>query len=1102
MAGPTSGPGDSGPTAKGGGEEGQPSARITEHRNSGSGSLQEALLHPANRPVELIPALAAQVNPGANLNGLKDGKGLILDFRPGMDEHRPSLSYAMGDDGPVFTRFGGDGFEGGAVDFTANVLNISKQEAAAYLIERAGLPTSNNSRPRPKGGRRGRAPARRENRTANASNIRPLSSQDLERALRGWARLQEGDEGPEAHDVRRRGLWSALQRGDLVAYRWTGKDAESGEPLRLHPRLCPGAWAFVVPGPDGQPHHLKARNTALPLPEGTDRYVYLVSGHGAPAACPPTLATARREIFVEGELNGFALMEALREASHIAIQGIAGHGAQPHTEHLRDHPRDIYVYADRGEKGAAEAQRRWAQAAQQHGCRVHHLPDDLFPEGDACDALAAVGPVALRERLLSAMGRAQPTQVTQVWVDDNQGYGIERGRLVAYRRKRDGNDTWVETEVLTEFVARITAEITSDDGDGGIIRQFAIEARAANGKVLTTQDNRVTPGAFHAMEWTGQMFGLDAIVHAGRGRQERAAVAIQLLSQANGVQQRATYRHTGWRETPEHGLVYLSAGAVIGAQGAVPGVEVELSNRVADYVLPEPPEAEALKRAVAASLALLDLAPDPVAVPVLGALYRSPLGRLDSTVQVVGDTGRFKTSFLALSMAHFGARFSRHYLPEGWGSTLNALEKTAYAVKDGLFVIDDYKPQGDTRQRADMRHKISRIVQGVADGVGRTTLTADRQFRPNTHPRGLILLSAEEVVEGESNQARCLIVPVAESLHGPNLERRPAYNAAERLAREGVYAGAMAGYVQYLAQHSEELLVGSERHRHHIQQYEARFAGHHPRTGPACAELSFGWAAFLRFAVERGAITESDSKVLWLRVLAGLQAVAGQQGAYQEAQNPVARTLDLINSLLLQRRIHLLDKETGECPMDHADQVGWERHLTGANRDGEPQYTYSRPPGSVMVGWIGEEGGRTWVYFLHHALYEQLQMVSGRQHQGLPTLTTLCTQLRDRLEPQALMRCDREKRDGRVIHRTTHKISTPAGGRQQPVLTLAFPLGGEVQDSGKDGMGGIELEEKPLQTNETAIPPHSSLAEPGGRGGMEGEEQEGQSAPAGYSVVI
>ena len=79
------------------------------------------------------------------------------------------------------------------------------------------------------------------------------------------------------------------------------------------------------------------------------------------------------------------------------------------------------------------------------------------------------------------------------------------------------------------------------------------------------------------------------------------------------------------------------------------------------FILPSSPAHVELKDAIRASLAVLDLAPDRVTVPTLGAVWRSILGAADFSVFVYGATGRFKTALASLLQQHFGA--GSRYIP-------------------------------------------------------------------------------------------------------------------------------------------------------------------------------------------------------------------------------------------------------------------------------------------------------------------------------------------------------------------------------------------------------------------------------------------------------
>ena len=84
---------------------------------------------------------------------------------------------------------------------------------------------------------------------------------------------------------------------------------------------------------------------------------------------------------------------------------------------------------------------------------------------------------------------------------------------------------------------------------------------------------------------------------------------------------------------------------------------------------------------------MLDLAPDRVTVPTLGAVWRSILGAADFSVFVYGATGRFKTALASLLQQHFGTGFAADRLPGSWASTANFNEVLAFIAKDALLVI-------------------------------------------------------------------------------------------------------------------------------------------------------------------------------------------------------------------------------------------------------------------------------------------------------------------------------------------------------------------------------------------------------------------------------
>ena len=107
-------------------------------------------------------------------------------------------------------------------------------------------------------------------------------------------------------------------------------------------------------------------------------------------------------------------------------------------------------------------------------------------------------------------------------------------------------------------------------------RFFGIEAQLARKPYSFI----IPANRFAAMEWPIENVGPNAIVHPNQ--KDWARAAIQSLS--TSVQSRRIYVHTGWRRVGDS-MLYLHGSGAIGANGAVPGVDVRLSGALVNYSL-------------------------------------------------------------------------------------------------------------------------------------------------------------------------------------------------------------------------------------------------------------------------------------------------------------------------------------------------------------------------------------------------------------------------------------------------------------------------------------------------------------------------------------
>ena len=265
---------------------------------------------------------------------------------------------------------------------------------------------------------------------------------------------------------------------------------------------------------------------------------------------------------------------------------------------------------------------------------------------------------------------------------DTYPYCIEEGRIGYMKPIGRGDDVTEVFIPLANFTARVIEERALDDGEE-TQRHFVIQVKLKSGRRLQVE---VPATQFASLSWVVREAGVRARISAGQGAHDRLREAIQIFSA--DVEEHRAYVHTGWRRLDGQ-WIYLHSGRT--------DVHVELEPPLNRYALPETPEdiAGALRR----SLALLDVGPDEVTVPLLAAVFLAPLCQFlhpDFALFLVGKTGSLKSTLAALFLGHYGDFPDKTVLPASWESTDNALEQRLFILKDTLCIIDDFAPCADT----------------------------------------------------------------------------------------------------------------------------------------------------------------------------------------------------------------------------------------------------------------------------------------------------------------------------------------------------------------------------------------------------------------------
>jgi hypothetical protein len=164
----------------------------------------------------------------------------------------------------------------------------------------------------------------------------------------------------------------------------------------------------------------------------------------------------------------------------------------------------------------------------------------------------------------------------------------------------------------------------------------------------------------------------------------------------------------------------------------------------------------------------------------------------------------------------------------------------------------------------------------------------------------------------------------------------PRVTACQRHAREGSYAQAMVGFIQWLAPRYEAVLSGL---KHLVAKKRDALAtdGQHRRTPDIIANLLVGFEWFLTFATDIGVVTEEAATALKGRALVAFADAASEQVQHQRAAEPARRFLDLLGAAIAAGLAHIASPLGGQ-PFA-AGAWGW--------REDEPRGT--------RVGWVDGE---------------------------------------------------------------------------------------------------------------------------------------------------
>ena len=468
-------------------------------------------------------------------------------------------------------------------------------------------------------------------------------------------------------------------------------------------------------------------------------------------------------------------------------------------------------------------------------------------------------------------------------------YEVRGGEMVRRQQLNDGRSKFIP---LANFTARIVRDLVREDElEPG--REFVVEAEWGEQKLTFS----LPAAEFGGMGWVLKKLGPQAMVYPGQ--QQHARAAIQWISGA--IKQERVFTHTGWHRYGADWL-YLQAGGALSAEGFRRDVHVELPGALEHYHTEPAADVGGRMGAIRASLRMLSTAPARITWPLLAAVYRAPLGKVDFSLFLAGRSGVFKTALAALCQQHFGSEMDARVLPAHFGSTANSLEELAFKARDTLLVVDDFVPTGGSDDGL-LHGTAERLFRAVGNRQGRGRMNGGSRLGPPRPPGALVMATGEQVPRGRSLRARVLIVEVR-----PGDVDRSVLSECQDAAQRGEFAAAMAAYLSWIASRHEEIKKCFQTRVRELRNGASMDVAH-ARLPAAMAELQSAWELFLQFAVAAGAIGDEDPARLLLSGSDATTELAAIQAPYQLSSDPAQHFLALLQSALTSGYAHIADRE-------------------------------------------------------------------------------------------------------------------------------------------------------------------------------------------------
>lgn len=525
----------------------------------------------------------------------------------------------------------------------------------------------------------------------------------------------------------------------------------------------------------------------------------------------------------------------------------------------------------------------------------------------------------------------------ELYVRDRFEIAPDRDALVQV----DENSETIRRRELINAIVRITRRVVRDMGEGHDAESLVDLEVSRHGETHVLNSLRWEDFE-NPTKWAPRVpLGLTFSRGQGRGK------VVNAIIECSGVVPVITaYGMLGWREISPGRWVYLHAGGAIGADGTLLGTRVEVSPRLRDFVLPDPPAGEDLRCSYDAMMALTEELPAHIAYPLIAAGARAVLGDCSTSLFLLGKTATYKSGTAALVQQMYDPTARYDHLPAGAGeaaSTVSALEQLVYEAGHAVLVLDDLAPDRGTARSAARGAEILRMVGNRQSKARQSRDTSG--LRADKVTRAFVLVTGEDQPNVQSAERRTIYV----KFNKGDVTKR----ALKALSAPWMIKS-RTGLTAALAQRTAGRMPTTEW----LEQQRDYFAEHLAEgwddadglIAGRCntvAELAIGMRELLDAMLDAGVITPDEAESRWNEAWAAFRGTLAAQFEIVDRRGLTERAADLLRSAFRAGRGHLLS-QGGGVPSS-PQRFGWQ---------GTELAIESRA-GGAGVGWTD---GENWLW--------------------------------------------------------------------------------------------------------------------------------------------